>query len=273
MNVLLRVGRALLASAIAVCASAAAQAEVTRIEVAVAHGRSRRQAIRRCRRLREDRRQGVLRRRSCRSAQQGASSISTRRRATPPARSTSRPTSTCSRRRTPRAATALRCSMCSIAGARTCSGISIARPQVSDPTTEAEFGDGFLMQQGYTLVWVGWQFDIPHRGGLMALDAPPVLDQGKPVTGRISTLFTPNTADPTYPLDDMGRYADTTHYPPVDPASAASTLTVRDGFLGAPRTDPARRSGSSAASRTGRWCPTSPRSISRAAISPAISMS
>src|SRR4051794_4174983 len=66
-------------------------------------------------------------------------------------------------------------------------------PQAADPTTEAELGDGFLMKQGYTLVWVGWQFDIPRRGGLMGFDAPPTLDQGKEVTGRISTLFTPNT--------------------------------------------------------------------------------
>jgi hypothetical protein len=107
-----------------------------------------------------------------------------------------------------------------------------------DPTTEPQFGDGFLMRQGYTLVWVGWQFDILRRGGLMALDAPVVLDQGKPVTGRISTTFTSNTIDPTYPLDNMGRYADTTAYPPLDPASPASTLTVRDGFLAAPRIIP-----------------------------------
>ena len=107
---------------------------------------------------------------------------------------------------------------------------------VPDPTAERDFGDGFLLRQGFTLVWVGWQFDIPRRGGLMALDAPPVLDQGKPVTGRVSTTFTPNTAEETYALDDMGRYADTTRYPPLDPASAANTLTVRDGFLGAPRT-------------------------------------
>jgi hypothetical protein len=111
-------------------------------------------------------------------------------------------------------------------------------PQVSDPATEADFGDGFLMRQGYTLVWVGWQFDIPRRGGLMALDAPPALDQGKPITGRVSTLFTPNTADPTHPLDDMGRYADTTGYPPLDPASPTNSLTVRDGFLGAPAAIP-----------------------------------
>jgi hypothetical protein len=110
--------------------------------------------------------------------------------------------------------------------------------QVPDPTVEADFGDGFLMRQGYTIVWVGWQFDIPRRGGLMALDAPPTLEQGQPVTGRVSTSFTPNTTDPTYPLDDMGRYADTIHYPPLDPASAANTLTVRDGFLAHPQVIP-----------------------------------
>jgi alpha/beta hydrolase family protein len=114
-------------------------------------------------------------------------------------------------------------------------------PQVLDPTAEADFGDGFLMRQGYTLIWVGWQFDIPRRGALMALDAPPALDEGKPITGRVSTTFTPNTADPTYPLDDMGRYADTTRYPPLDPSSAANTLVVRDGFLDAPRTIPRDR--------------------------------
>src|SRR3977135_1327286 len=94
------------------------------------------------------------------------------------------------------------------------------------------------MRQGYTLVWVGWQFDIPRRSGLMALDAAPTLEQGQPVTGRVATSFTPNRANPTYPLDDMGRYADTTRYPPVDPVSATNALTVRDGFLGTPRTIP-----------------------------------
>jgi hypothetical protein len=111
-------------------------------------------------------------------------------------------------------------------------------PQSQDPSAEADFGDGFLMRQGYTLVWVGWQFDIPDRGGLMALQAPPTFDQGKPVTGRVSTSFTPNTNNPMYPLDDMGRYADTTHYPPVDPTSPGNTLTVRDGFLAEPRIVP-----------------------------------
>jgi hypothetical protein len=105
-------------------------------------------------------------------------------------------------------------------------------PGIADPTAEADFGDGFLMQQGYTLVWVGWQFDIPHRAGLLGLDAPQVLEDGKPVIGRVTTEFTPNTADATYSLSDLGRYADATHYPPIDPGSPANTLTVSDGFRG-----------------------------------------
>jgi hypothetical protein len=111
-------------------------------------------------------------------------------------------------------------------------------PPSFDPNAPLDLGDGFLMQQGYTLVWVGWQFDLPHRGGLMGLEAPPVLENGKPVVGKVTTTFTPNTNDPTYPLNDMGRYADTTHYPPVDPASPANMLVVRDGFLGAPHVIP-----------------------------------
>ena len=107
-------------------------------------------------------------------------------------------------------------------------------PPVADPTTEAEFGDGFLLRRGYTLIWVGWQFDVPKGRGLVGLDAPPVIDQGRPVTGRVMTQLFPSTSDPTYALDDfLTRYADTMRYPPVDPTSATNSLTVRDSFLGA----------------------------------------
>src|SRR5215472_6581926 len=72
-----------------------------------------------------------------------------------------------------------------------------------DPNAPLDLGDGFLMEQGYTLVWLVWQFDIPHRNGLLGLEAPPTLESGKPVVGRVSTAFTPNTADPSYPLNEM----------------------------------------------------------------------
>ena len=112
-------------------------------------------------------------------------------------------------------------------------------PPVADPTVEAEFGDGFLLRRGFALIWVGWQFDVPKGRGLVGLDAPPIVDQGRPVTGRVMTQFVPSAADPTYALDDfLVRYADTTRYPPLDPVNAANSLTVRDGFLGESRAIP-----------------------------------
>ena len=107
-------------------------------------------------------------------------------------------------------------------------------PAVADPTAEAEFGDGFLLRQGYALIWVGWQFDVPKGRGLVGLEAPPVMEQGRRATGRVSTLLFPSAADPAYRLDNfLGGYADTTRYPPLDPASAANQLTVRNGFRAA----------------------------------------
>ena len=46
------------------------------------------------------------------------------------------------------------------------------------PTTAAEFGDGFLFEQGFTLLWVGWQFDPPMREGLVRVFAPIAREPG-----------------------------------------------------------------------------------------------
>ncbi len=46
-------------------------------------------------------------------------------------------------------------------------------------------GDGFLMPQGFTLLWVGWQFDPPQREGLVRVFAPVATDNGKPITGIV----------------------------------------------------------------------------------------
>ena len=66
-------------------------------------------------------------------------------------------------------------------------------------------GNGFLMRQGYTLVWIGWQADIPSgegRGAGLRLEAPIVPN----VTGpsREEFLFdhatNPVTVSLTYPI-------------------------------------------------------------------------
>ncbi|HEX8678535.1 MAG TPA: alpha/beta hydrolase domain-containing protein, partial [Chthoniobacterales bacterium] len=46
-----------------------------------------------------------------------------------------------------------------------------------DPTTEEEFGDGFLMRRGVTVAWLGWQWDARDEANIMRLHAPRAREQ------------------------------------------------------------------------------------------------
>src|SRR5215471_10477814 len=92
-----------------------------------------------------------------------------------------------------------------------------------DPTTEAEFGDGALMRQGFTLLWMGWQWDVPERAGVMRMQMPIATDNGQRITGLIRGNFILNEKSATAPVADRNHLA----YAPVDPQSAESVMTVR----------------------------------------------
>jgi hypothetical protein len=53
-------------------------------------------------------------------------------------------------------------------GRKVALGMFNSTPRAADPTTEEDFGNGFLMRHGYTVAWVGWQTDVPRVDGLMA---------------------------------------------------------------------------------------------------------
>jgi len=95
-----------------------------------------------------------------------------------------------------------------------------ARPS-QDPTAPGDFGDGFLMRDGYTLVWVGWQFDVE----------PPLLRVTAPISnvpGRVRISFIPDDKRTEIAPPDM---------PPYSPASLedpTATLSVRDRFWDKP---------------------------------------
>jgi hypothetical protein len=93
-----------------------------------------------------------------------------------------------------------------------------------DPTTDAEIGDGALMRQGFTLLWMGWQWDVPVRPGVMRMEMPIATDGGRPITGLVRGNFILNERAATAPLADRHHLA----YPVVDPASAEHVMTVRD---------------------------------------------
>jgi hypothetical protein len=96
-----------------------------------------------------------------------------------------------------------------------------------DPTTEAEFGDGYLLNQGYTLVMTGWQFDVGEGKGLVGFDAPIATDKGKPLTGWVRMWFLSNQPVPAF--EYAGTSYNTKAYPPLDLNSTHYRLTEREG--------------------------------------------
>ena len=93
-----------------------------------------------------------------------------------------------------------------------------------DPTTDEQFGDGALMKQGFTLLWMGWQWDVPERAGVMRMDMPVASDNGRRITGLVRGNFILNVPSETASVADRNHKA----YVPIDPASAENTMTVRD---------------------------------------------
>jgi hypothetical protein len=98
-------------------------------------------------------------------------------------------------------------------------------PRPLDPAAPLDAGNGFLMRQGYTVVWCGWQADVPPVPGLIGLQAPQAFGpHGDPLTGKIMCQFQANEQAPMFLL------ADREHLPhaPVDLNEPDALLTVRD---------------------------------------------
>ncbi len=95
---------------------------------------------------------------------------------------------------------------------------------------EGEYGDGFLMRQGYTIAWVGWEFDLSSQGEHLRLSAPIAHDPGgKEIHGLVRTDFTPAEKRDDMPLGHILLGPDGGNsYPVDDPASDKNKLTVRD---------------------------------------------
>jgi len=95
-----------------------------------------------------------------------------------------------------------------------------------DPATENDLGDRFLMRFGYTIVWVGWEFDVANRPNAMRIHVPVATDRGAPIAGLVRATFTANAAAAETAVTELAAY------PPIDPDGADSQLTVRPAMLG-----------------------------------------
>jgi len=101
-------------------------------------------------------------------------------------------------------------------------------PWTHDPTTDRDFGDRFLMRQGLTVIWIGWQFDVPPDPGLLRLRAPIAGGGSQPIEGLVRSDWTVEAPTATLPLAHRNHVP----YPVADPGHADNVLTVRSARLG-----------------------------------------
>ncbi len=104
-----------------------------------------------------------------------------------------------------------------------------------DPLDAEHFGDGLLMRLGLTVIWVGWQHDVPLREGLLRLDVPVATGaDGAPLEGLVRADWVVDRPTRDLHIGHRNHVA----YPVMDPQHADNVLTVRDGRLAPRRTVP-----------------------------------
>ena len=97
-----------------------------------------------------------------------------------------------------------------------------AGADANDPRRERDFGIGFTLGQGYSLVWSGWDSSAPRANNGMAAQFPIALEDGKPMERRIRHEFHIGTRAPG--KGDIVRLA----YPAVSVDKHKARLAVRD---------------------------------------------
>jgi hypothetical protein len=89
-----------------------------------------------------------------------------------------------------------------------------------DTFTANDAGNGFLMKRGYTVVWSGWQADLPNNPALLKANLPIAMRDGKPLVGASREEFTDVPAGPAF--------TQALTYPAASIDGSAATLTVRE---------------------------------------------
>ncbi|MDE3074473.1 MAG: hypothetical protein KGJ86_03510, partial [Chloroflexota bacterium] len=102
------------------------------------------------------------------------------------------------------------------------------------PGRPATVTEGWLLQQGYTVVSCGWQHNVPPDTGRLGLRAPHATAAGRPLTGRIRCVQQVNAPTQVVGVADEPSGVQHLAYPVADIDDPAATLTERDYPL-APR--------------------------------------
>lgn len=94
-----------------------------------------------------------------------------------------------------------------------------------DPTQKGDFGDGLLMRQGLTVIWIGWQFDVPASDGRLKLYVPVAKHiDGSAISGLVRSDWTCEEASVEMKLGHRQQIG----YQVAEKNDPRNVLTVRD---------------------------------------------
>jgi hypothetical protein len=96
---------------------------------------------------------------------------------------------------------------------------------INDPKTLEDAGNGFVLREGYTIVWSGWDAGAPTGPDLMALRAPIATDHGAPIVQRIRHEWVFGTRSP----GDQAAASLSYEAASLDPAEARLTMRAHRG--------------------------------------------
>jgi hypothetical protein len=99
-------------------------------------------------------------------------------------------------------------------------------PPEPSPLTLAHAGNGYLLRQGYTLVWSGWQGDLLPGGSLLTCDLPEAIESGKRVRGLVRQEFIADA--PGVLAVPLSGAANIRNYEAVDLDPAHAVMTLRE---------------------------------------------
>ena len=138
-------------------------------------------------------------------------------------------------------------------GGKTALGMFNRSSRVNSPRTAEHYGDGFLLREGFTVLFLGWQFDPPREQGRMRLYTPTASQDGKPIRGLVRADFVVTDRVRHHILSDR----DHIPYEVADPAASENVLTVRDSVeaerLTIPRREMEVREGRGRQARSGSY--------------------
>ncbi|MBI4484166.1 MAG: hypothetical protein HY652_14925 [Acidobacteria bacterium] len=99
-------------------------------------------------------------------------------------------------------------------------------PERNDPNSLQDAGNGFLMRQGYTIVWSGWQGDLTPGENFLLMGIPAAIDRGKEIISRVRTeIVVTREAVASQPLSGDDRVMS---YEAASTDKSQASLTVRE---------------------------------------------